>query len=123
MPDDAVITQASVHVYVTGKSDSKNDSNGFVSVVQGGQASTASLVGTDYARAGNAITNPTEGSNRLDISNIGTTSYARWDSNTTGIGWVSKISATKLALAGRTRHCQRLAIIRFESGRLPQRLP
>ena len=98
LPDNAVITSASVYVYVTGKTDSKNDANGFVSIVQGLQASTASLTTTDYAKAGSAITNPIEGSNRLDISTIPTTSFGRWDLNTAGLGWVSKTGVTKLAL-------------------------
>ncbi len=98
LPADAIITGASVYVYVTGKTDSKNDSNGFVSVVQGRHASAASLVGADYAKAGSAITNPIEGSNRLDISTIPTTSFARWDLNATGLEWVSKGGVTKLAL-------------------------
>lgn len=98
LPDDAVITSASVNVYVTGKSDSKNDGNGFVSVVQGLQSSMASLTTTDYGRAGSAVTNPVEGSKRLDITGVEVMTFARWDLNATGVGWVSKSGVTKLAL-------------------------
>lgn len=98
LPDNAVISQASVYVYVTSKSLSKNDGNGFVSIVQGAQASTTSLTTADYNKAGNTATNPTEGSNRLDISSIGAGAYAKWDLNASGLGWLSKTAPTKLAL-------------------------
>lgn len=117
LPDDAVITSASVNVRVTGKSNSKNDCSTFVSIVHGLQASAANLTSTDYAKAGSVITNLTEGSNRLDISLIRTTECARWDLNATRLGWVSKTWVTKLAVR-RARHRQRLAGIRSESGRL-----
>ncbi|MFN8485160.1 MAG: choice-of-anchor Q domain-containing protein [Anaerolineae bacterium] len=98
LPDNAVISGASVYVYVTSKTLSKNDGNAFVSLVQGAQASTSSLTTADYNKAGNAITNPTEGSNRVTLSAIGAGAYAKWNLNASGLGWLSTTGPTKLAL-------------------------
>ncbi|MFN8497390.1 MAG: hypothetical protein U0641_05995 [Anaerolineae bacterium] len=98
LPDNAVISGAAVYVYVTGKSLSKNDGAAFVSIVQGAQASPTTLTTADYNKAGAPVTNPTEGSNRLDIASIGPGGYARWDLNPAGLGWLSKTAPTKLAL-------------------------
>ena len=84
LPANALITSATLGVFVTGTSDSLNDGNDFVTVTQGLQASSASLTGNDYNKAGNAVDNPTEGSNRIDITGITVNSYALWTPNSNG---------------------------------------
>jgi hypothetical protein len=93
LPDDAVISSAKLHMYVTTKSNQLNDGSDFISVVEGTQASTTSLSNSDYSKAGNV-----EGSNRVDITNINMSAEQVWDLNGSGISWVSKTGYTKLAL-------------------------
>jgi hypothetical protein len=97
LPDDAVITSARLKLYVTGKINSKNDGSDFVSVVEGRQTSPTSLSDSDYANAGNAVTNPAEGSNRVDITSIAINAYTTWTLNVTGLSWISKTGFSKFA--------------------------
>lgn len=98
IPDGAVVTSAKLKLFVTGKYNHRNDGNDFVTVVQGRQASPTALANSDYPNAGDAITNPTEGSNRVDITNILISAYSSWILNATGISWVSKTGYTAIAL-------------------------
>src|SRR5262249_38984565 len=88
LPANAIITDATLGVYVIATQDNANDGNDFVSVVQGLQASPQTLTGTDYAKAGDAVDNPTEGSNRLDITNLTLNAYKTWTLNSAGISWI-----------------------------------
>lgn len=98
IPDGAVVTSAKLKLFVTGKYNHRNDGNDFVTVVQGRQASPTGLSASDYPNAGDAITNPTEGSTRVDITNMVISAYSSWILNATGISWVSKTGYTALAL-------------------------
>ncbi|MFN8472420.1 MAG: hypothetical protein U0822_09540 [Anaerolineae bacterium] len=98
LPDNADISEARLYVYVTAKADAADDGNGYIGVVQGLESSTLSLTSTDYPRAGNAVTGPAEGANRVDITSISPTMYTVWDLNAVGLGWVSRTGYTKLAL-------------------------
>ncbi len=98
LPDNATISQATLYLFVTGTAYAANDSNAYIGVVQGLQTYTTSLVAADYIKAGNATTNPVEGSNRQDISKIATASYIPWNLNQTGLTWISRTGYTKLAL-------------------------
>ncbi len=98
LPDNAVISQASLYVYVNSKSDMVSDGNDTIGIVQGLQTFSTMLISSDYSKAGNAITNPTEGANRLNLSDMTPNGYVHWDLNDTGIGWISHTGVTKLAL-------------------------
>ena len=98
IPANAVITSATVGLYVTGKDDSISDGNDFIAIVQGFQASGNSLVVGDYSKAGNAIDNPTEGSNRLSIPSLAVNGYDDWTLNSAGLAWITRGGITKLAL-------------------------
>ena len=89
LPSNAVITGASLGLFVTGTSDSLNDGNDFVTLAQGFQPSPTSLTVNDYNKAGNATDDPTEGANRIDITNIATNSYIQWNLNTAGLSWIT----------------------------------
>jgi hypothetical protein len=97
LPDNAVITGATLGLFVTGKSDAVNDGMDFVTVVQGFQASSSSLTGADYSKAGDAIDNPTEGTNRVDITGIPTNAYQQWTFKSIGMSWISTTGVTLLA--------------------------
>ena len=98
IPDNAVITSATVRLFVTGKRNDLNDGKDFLAVVQGFQASPSSLTGADYAKAGNAITSPIEGSSRVDITGIATGGYVSFNLNASGLQWISKTGFTQLAV-------------------------
>jgi RHS repeat-associated protein len=100
LPDNAIITDAKLKVYVVSKLNNDNDGDDWVTVVQGTQASVSSLVVADYDNAGNA-TNPVEGidtSERKDITNVPTSQYLTFNLNNTGKNWISPTGSTKLAL-------------------------
>ena len=98
LPDTAVIISVKLKLYVTGKVNDRNDGNDFITVVQGRQASPTSLSNSDFVNAGNALINPTEGSNRIDITSIPINAYTSWILNATGFSWVSTSGYTTLAL-------------------------
>ena len=89
LPRNAVITGATLGVFVTGTADSVNDGNDFVTVVQGLQASPTILNVNDFSKAGNAGDHPVEGSNRVDITGIATNAYMQWTLSPTGLTWIS----------------------------------
>jgi len=100
LPDDAVITAASLNVYTDYKSNGDNDGDDWITVVQTNQASTSSLTTADFDNAG-AINNPTEGidtSERKDITSVSTDQYIILNLNTTGKSWISSTGYTKLGL-------------------------
>ncbi len=98
LPDQATIVSAKIGLYIKGKFNSISDSNSFVSVVNGLQASSTTLVSSDYAKAGSPVINPTEGSDRSSINSIGVNQYTMWNLNTTGLSWISKTSNSKFAM-------------------------
>jgi RHS repeat-associated protein len=100
LPDNATITAAKLKVLIDSKSDSDNDGDDWVTVVQGSQPSTASLAISDYDLAG-SVNSPTEGINtaeRKDITGVTTGQYLEFNLNSAGQSWVSKTGDTKLAL-------------------------
>ena len=100
IPDDAAITSASLNVYVYAKKNDDNDGDDFITLVQTSQASTTILAKEDFDQTG-AINNPTEGVNsneRKDITNIAVGKYLAFNLNSTGLGWISAIGATRLGL-------------------------
>jgi hypothetical protein len=98
LPDNAVITSARLKLHITGKANNKNDGTDFVAVVQGRQASPLSLSNTDYVNAGDNILNPTEGSNRVDITSIVINAFTSWDLNAAGLSWISTTGYSNFAL-------------------------
>jgi RHS repeat-associated protein len=100
LPDNAAITSAKLKIFVASKLNNDNDGDDWVTVAQGTEASTASLIAADYDNAGNA-TNPIEGidsTERKDITNVVTGQYLTFNLNNTGKNWISRIDSTKLAL-------------------------
>ena len=97
LPDDAIITNASLWLYVTDVLD-YNSPYAYAQIVgETSQASTTRLYATDYDQCG-SINNPDEGSAQYDMSNISTTTYEEFELNCTGIGWISTSSYTKLGM-------------------------
>lgn len=92
----ATITTATASIFPLTKTNSDNDGDDWINVLQSSPASNTALATTDYPNVGDALTNPTEGSTRADISGITTGAYLDFALNATGIGWVSKTGVTKL---------------------------
>ncbi len=97
LPANAIITSATLGVFITGKLDSIPDGNDFITIVQGLQASGSTLSTGDFSKAGDAIDHPTEGSNRVTIPSMTTNGYVQWNLNSTGLNWITKGGITKLA--------------------------
>lgn len=97
LPDNAVISSSTLYVYVFDSSNTDDDGDDWVNVVQTTQASSTILSLTDYNECG-ATSTPTEGATRIDITNITTSSYVPFRLNTTGRGWISKTGYTLLGI-------------------------
>ncbi|TSC75653.1 MAG: hypothetical protein G01um101431_1206 [Parcubacteria group bacterium Gr01-1014_31] len=89
------ITAVRLKLYATAKTNSDNDGNDYINVVQTTQADTASLVAADFDTCG-SIHSPTTGATSVDIGNITTTAYNTLTLNSTGQGWISKTGTTQL---------------------------
>ncbi|MFA5793021.1 MAG: RHS repeat-associated core domain-containing protein [Candidatus Gracilibacteria bacterium] len=100
LPDDAIVSSATLKVYATAKTNDDNDGDDFVTVVKSSQSSATTLAGSDYNKAG-AINSPTEGidsTSRKDITDILTNTWLNFDLNVAGKSWVSTTGATMFAL-------------------------
>lgn len=101
IPDTDTVTAATLTVYSTGTTfNGDNDGDDFVTVVQTSQASNTTLAHADYDTCGDAISNPTEGATRIDLSSwsTGAGNANTFTLNSTGLGWISKTGYTKLGL-------------------------
>lgn len=97
LPDNAVISSATLRFYVTGVGNTDNDGNDFVRVVQTTTNSATDLVDEDYDQIG-AIDNPTAGATDKDISTISNEANLSFSLNATGMSWIDKSGWTKLGL-------------------------
>lgn len=97
LPSGAVISLATLNLYLTNVSIVDNDGDDFGVLLQTSQASTSSLVLDDYDNCG-AVNSPVEGSNRIDLSSLSSESYTAWTLNSTGIGWINYSGYTKLGI-------------------------
>jgi len=108
IPDNAVISAASLYLYALSANNDDADGYDYQTVVQTFQATTSELVssdfedcGSDNGSGGRAKYTPIEGidsGDRLDIDNVTTSAYNSFPLNTTGIGWISTSSWTKLGM-------------------------
>ncbi|MFA6382726.1 MAG: hypothetical protein WCX08_05675 [Candidatus Buchananbacteria bacterium] len=99
IPDDALITSATLNLYIW-VNGLRNDSYGFITVIQTTQDSNLVLATSDYSKCG-TIPNPTEGvdaANRLLQADINLNNYNSFPLNAAGISWISKTSYTKLGV-------------------------
>ncbi|MFA6172021.1 MAG: RHS repeat-associated core domain-containing protein [Patescibacteria group bacterium] len=98
LPEDAVITSASLKLYVFDKDSADNDGNDFISAVSANQDSTSSLNADDYDQCGSTHT-PAELSSRIDISSgITLDQYNSLSFNATGTSLINKSGWTKLGV-------------------------
>ena len=110
IPDDATVTSATLKTYVQSKTNNDNDGDDFITIVQGSQASSSTLAGSDYDNAG-SVNTPTEGiatTERKDITSIATNAYLSFSLNSTGQGFISKTGNTLLGAPRRPRHHRQL---------------
>ncbi|MFA6215857.1 MAG: hypothetical protein WC768_04795 [Patescibacteria group bacterium] len=99
LPDDAIIASATLNLYIW-SNNLRNDSYGFITVIQTTQDSNLVLATSDYSKCG-AISNPTEGvdaANRLSQAGVNLNNYNSFPLNATGISWISKTGYTKLGV-------------------------
>ena len=102
IPDNAEILSADLNLFVTNIADQYNDSYSYISVLEGNQSSTAVVSNSDIDDCGDAVVNPTKGSNDIDVTNLNTNQYENIALNSQGLEWLSKTGYTKLCL--RTGH-------------------
>lgn len=91
IPSSATISAATVYVDYDYKTNSENDGSDFLRLVQSTQASTTTLVTSDYSKIGS-----TAGASDKDIGTISLTGFTAWEMNATGLTWIDKEGYTKL---------------------------
>lgn len=100
LPDNAVISAAVFWWYVAGvPGNGDNDGDDWLVVVQTTQSDPANLATSDFAKCGDSVDDPTEGSNRLDIGSVsGSGNWNVLTLDATGRGWISKTTYTLLGV-------------------------
>lgn len=93
IPSNATIDSATLNVKPDSKTNTDNDGDDWVNVVQTSQASETTLSTADFDQAG-AINNPTEGATRIDFGSITTSAYNTWTLDSTGRGFIKKSGET-----------------------------
>lgn len=93
IPSNATIDSATLNVKPDSKTNTDNDGDDWINVVQTSQVSETTLSTADFDQAG-AINNPTEGATRIDFGSITTSAYNTWTLNSTGRGWIKKSGET-----------------------------
>lgn len=92
----ATVTAVDASLHATTINDSDNDGNDWINVVQATIADAASLTTADYDQIG-AVSNPTEGATRKDITTDFTAeTYATWTLDATGRSWIVVTGTTQL---------------------------
>lgn len=100
LPDNAVIQEAVLNVFVFYQNNRDNDGDDWITVVQTNQSDVNQLVSSDFDKCG-SVDNPAEGidiSERKDISNVSVGQYLSFSLNNTGISWINETGWTKLGL-------------------------
>ena len=93
----ATVTAGVFSAYCKSAFDADNDGDDWINAVQTSPASNTNIVAADFDQCG-AVSNPTEGSTRIDITGMSTSVYADWTLDATGRGWISQTGVTKLGL-------------------------
>lgn len=87
----AVITAASLNVWVDIVANGDNDGDDWITVVQTTQANpNGNLVNADYNKSG--TTEGIDTGERKDLSSISTGAFLTFNLNATGIGWIDKVN-------------------------------
>jgi len=97
LPDDAVISAATLGLYITSADEYDNDAEAYIGIVQTSQNSPTALIADDYDQCG-AVDNPTQGATAVDITDLTVDQYNTWTLNATGRGWISKTGYTLLGM-------------------------
>lgn len=96
IPDTDTINSADFKLYWVTIINTDNDWDDFIVTVQTSQASTSTLTTADYDQCWDAIDNPTEWSNRIDLWSLSTSAYNTFTINSTWLWWIDKTWITKL---------------------------
>jgi hypothetical protein len=92
------IDSATFGLYVTAKTNSDNDGDDFLVLVNSNPASNTALANEDFDLVGDAIDNPTEGSDRIDIGSLSTSAYNTFTLDADGLGYIDGSGVTKLGM-------------------------
>lgn len=91
IPATAIVTAASISIYVNLTQNTDNDGADYLTVVQTSQGTHTTLATGDFDQCG-SINSPTEGidsGQRKDISSISTSAYLTFTLNATGMSWIN----------------------------------
>lgn len=93
IPDNEIISSATLSVYVTSTWDGDNDANAYINVFSANPASTTAISVSDYGSHGSV-----KFSSDTDITNINTSSYTDFILNSNGINNIDKTGISKFIL-------------------------
>jgi len=96
--DVSMVTSATLSVYLYDKSCEDVDGDDWLVVVQSFQDSNDALTTDDYDECGDAIDDPTEGSDKILCTNWSDGSYETWTLDSTGLDWIDLTGYTMLGL-------------------------
>lgn len=98
IPDNAVITSATLYVHPDFVFNAFDDQYSYMNVLQSFQASPTNVSFDDIEMCGDMLVHPVKGANDIDLSGITVDSYVPFLFNATGRGWVSVAGYTTLCL-------------------------
>lgn len=92
------VSSAVLDIYAITLYQDGTDSNRNIAMVQASPASNTSLAVGDYDACGDAVDNPTVGSNILEVSSMSSSAYNSLTADATGRGWINGSGVTNLGL-------------------------
>jgi hypothetical protein len=98
IPDDVIVSNVVLNLYVNEVVDQYNDEYGYVALFRGYQSSAVALSEHDIDNCGEAIDGSVFGSEKFDISDIGANAVLKIPLNETGKNWIDSSGFTKLCL-------------------------
>lgn len=93
LPDNAIITAATLRLYVAVVNDNDNDGNDFIRVVESTQSSNTLIANGDFDLVGTTAL-----ATDIDIGTISINTFVDFTLNSTGLALISTTGFTKLAL-------------------------
>jgi len=95
LPDSAVISSATLSIYVTSVTNSDNDGDDTINLVTSTPNSNTVIIADDYDQLGTTLQ-----ASAIDITSISTSAYTGFDLNATGRGNISKTNISKFGIRG-----------------------
>jgi hypothetical protein len=98
IPDNAVITDAKLNIFVDAKLDQDNDEYAYMGAYHGLPDSASGVVASDFSKCGEVVNNPVLGSTPVDITGVTEEEYLTFNINASGRSWINTGGLTSFCL-------------------------